>query len=324
MIRIVILLLGSLMSVSAFSQKVKVSSSLDTSAIMIGQQFRMNLKVEQPANVVVVWPVWKDTVAKGVEIVETTKTDTIFSENKEKITFKKDYILTVFDSGYYRIPAFAFAATNGNKTDSIFTNPLFVRVERPEVDTTQAIRDIKSALEIPFDWREYLPHILIGFSAVGLIALGVFFLLRYIRKRREAQANVPVYVEPPLPPSARALNALHELEEKQLWQRGKNKEYFTELTDILRDYIRDIYQVNAPEMLTDEILQHLKFKEIEGGARQTLKAILELADMVKFAKVIPTTTENQESLNSAKRFVEETAPVIKPKKEEEKGGAHDH
>lgn len=321
--RTLILFLGSILSISAFSQKVKVSSELDTNAIMIGQQFRMKLKVEQPANLVVVWPVWKDTITQGVEIVEVGKTDTVFSENKDKITFNKEYILTSFDSGAYRIPPFTFTATTGNITDSITTNPLFVMVDKPAVDTTKGIRDIKGPLEIPFDWREYLPHVLIGFAIIAVLALSTFLIIRYIRKRREAKANMPVYVEPPLPADVRALNALRELEEKQLWQRGKNKEYYTELTDILRDYIRDIYQVNAPEMLTDEILQHLKFKEIESGARQTLKAVLELADMVKFAKVLPTPTENQESLNAATRFIQDTAPVVKPEKEEKKGGSNE-
>jgi hypothetical protein len=308
--RITIFILGSLLSVSAFTQKVRVDMTLDKKAIMIGEQFHMKVKVDQPANVTVTWPLWLDTLTKGVEIVEAGKTDTVFSADKENITFNKDYILTSFDSGAYQIPAFTFTSTNGNVSENIVTNPLFILVDKPAVDTSKGIKDIKGPLEIPFDWKEFIPHVLIGFGVVILIVLAVYFINRELKRRRLARENMPAYVPPPIPADEKALTALAELQEKQLWQRSKYKEYYTELTDILRVYIKDVYQIDAPEMLTDEILQHLKFKDIDGNHKQALKAVLELADMVKFAKVMPTETENTESIGVASRFVQDTASAI--------------
>lgn len=315
----------------SYAQKASVKASLDTNSIMIGQQFRLNLKVDQVANLSILWPAIGDSIGKGVEVVESVKTDTAFSENKERVTFNKEYILTSFDSGAYTIPALAFVATTGNVAETLWTNPLFVKVERPAVDTTKDIRDIKGPLEIPFDWREFIPHILIGFAALLLILLTIFIVRRAILRRRVAEANKPVYVAPPIPADEKALTALAQLQEKQLWQRGKNKEYHTELTDIIRWYIKESYDVDAPEMLSDEILQRLRFKEINGEHKQLLKVILELADMVKFAKVQPSEIENTESFEAATRFVKETTEALnlakkaqEAKKNEKKGGPNEH
>ena len=320
----------ALLPFTGFAQRIAVSGGLDTGAIMIGQQFHMKLRVEQPANLTVLWPEWNDTIVKGVEIVDMGKTDTVFSANKDRITFTRDYLLTSFDSGAYVLPPAMFMATSGRDTERVFTDPLFLKVDKPAVDTTKGIRDIKGPVEIPFDWREFLPYILAGFGIVGVIVLIVFLLLRHLRKRRERLALIPVPTAPPVPPHIVALGALEALDKKQLWQQGRTKNYYTELTDILRDYIRDVYKINAPEMLTDEILQHLKFKEISGEHRHTLRTVLELADMVKFAKVQPSGVENTRSLETTVAFVQETAgrdgsekPEEKGKKTE-KGGADEH
>lgn len=310
-IRAIIFLSVSLFTVSAFSQQVKVSSSLDKNAIMIGEQFHLKLTVQQPSKFHVVWPSLSDTITNHIEIVEIGKGDTTFSEDKTNVTYNRDYLLTSFDSGAYTIPAFPFITPGGE----IFTNPLFIKVNRPAVDTTKGIRDIKAPLEVPFDWKEFIPHVLIGFGVVLLIVAIIYLIIYYRRKKRRERENKPAYVPPPIPAHEKALTSLRELDEKHLWQQGRNKEYYTELTDILRVYIKDVYQIDAPEMLTDEILQHLKFKEINPAHKQALKTVLELSDMVKFAKVSPTPTENAQSFEVSVHFVQDTAPVVKSKEE---------
>ena len=308
---------------AALAQGVKVSGSMDKNTIQIGQQFHLTLKVEQPANRVTLWPMWTDTITKGVEIVGIVKTDTAFSANKDKVTFTRDYLLTSFDSGGYTIPPIALMATTGRDTETAYTEPLFLAVGKPAVDTTKGIKDIKGPVEIPFDWREYLPYVLGAIGAVILLVAIIFMIVYIVRKRRAKRALVPEPTEPPIPPHIVALQALGELEQKQLWQQGKLKLYYTELTDILRDYIRDVYKINAPELLTEEIVQYLRFKNLTGEQKQAVRAILELADMVKFAKVAPTEIENRESLNVVTAFVQETAGNDGETPEKEKGGDHE-
>lgn len=314
------------LSFTASAQRIKAGAALDTNAIMIGEQFHMKLTVEQPANLQVLWPDWNDTIVTGIEIVETAKTDTVFSADKNKITFTRDYLLTSFDSGAYLIPPIAFKNTAGRDTEIVFTGPLFIQVDKPAVDTTKGIRDIKGPVEIPFDWREYLPFVLAGMGAVILLTVIIYLIVYYIRKRRARRAAIPVPEAPPIPPHLLALEALEQLRGKQLWQQGKTKQYQTELTDILRDYLHDVYKINAPEMLTDEIVQHMRFKHVTDAQRTVIRSVLELADMVKFAKVRATDTENEQAFNAIVGFVQETAGRDGSEKEgpKEKGGADEH
>ena len=306
------------LSFTASAQRIKAGAELDTNAILIGQQFHLILKVEQPANLQVLWPNWHHTVVTGVEIVDV-KTDTVFSENKDKISFTRDYLLTSFDSGGYHIPPIAFKGTAGRDTETVFTEPLFISVDKPAVDTTKGIRDIKGPVEIPFDWREYLPYILAGMGGVILLVGIIYWIVYYVRKRRARRAALPVPEAPPVPPHLLALEALEQLRGKQLWQQAKIKQYHTELTDILRDYLRDVYKINAPEMLTDEIVQHMRFKHVTDSQRTVIRSVLELADMVKFAKVRATDTENEQAFNAIVGFVQETAGRDGSEKEDLKG-----
>lgn len=325
-LRIAIFCLAGLFSVAAFSQKATVKASLDTNAILIGQQFRLLINLNQDADVSVAWPAVENEMKFGVEWVENEKSDTTFSENKDRINFKRSYLLTVFDSGKYQIPALPFSISNGSSFDTLYTEPLYINVDRPQVDTTQEIRDIKGPMAIPFDWREVLPYVLLFFAVIGVLAVAVALLVRYIARKKRKSDNVPAYVPPSVPADERALAALQELGSRELWQRGNNKEYYTILTDILRVYIKDVYHVDAPEMLTEDIIGHLRFKDIHQGDKETLRSVLVLADMVKFAKVTPTATENTQALTEAEHFVKETARAIAEKNniQPKKGGVDEH
>ncbi|MCG9912026.1 MAG: BatD family protein [Flavobacteriales bacterium] len=312
------------LGITSQAQNIQVSAGLDTNAIMIGQQFRLKLRVQHPANGVVVWPYLKDTLTKGVEIVDIEKTDTTFSTDKSQITYSAGYILTSFDSGVYAIPPIPFSFTRGRDTETVYSNLLNISVFRPEVDTTQEIRDIKGPAEIPFDWKEALPYVIGGFAVILFVVLMVWFIRRQIAKRKAARAQEPQEPIIVIPPHEMAQKALQELREKQLWQRGKTKEYYTELTDILRIYIRDRFDVDAPEMVSEEIIRRLKFKPIAATQREVLASLLQLADMVKFAKLNPGTFENEECLNTALLFVENTRPVDSESEKEKGGEADEH
>lgn len=311
------------LGITSQAQNIQVSAGLDTNAIMIGQQFRLKLRVQHPADGVVLWPHLKDTITKGVEIVDIEKTDTTFSADKSQVTYSAGYILTSFDSGVYAIPPIPFSFTRGRDTETVYSDLLNISVFRPEVDTTQEIRDIKGPAEIPFDWKEALPYILVGFAAILSVVLSVWFIRRQIAKRKAARAGEPQELII-TPPHEIAQKALRELKEKQLWQRGKTKEYYTELTDILRIYIRERFEVDAPEMVSEEIILRLKFKPIAAAQRDVLASLLQLADMVKFAKLNPGSFENEESLNTALSFVENTRPADAEGEKEKGGEADEH
>ena len=121
----------------------------------------------------------------------------------------------------------------------------------------------------------------------------------------------------PVPtPYEEAMTALRQLKAKGLWEQGLEKEYYTELTEILRHYLYRRFGINALEMTSRQILHCLSGNPETKDKRAYFRKILDMADFVKFAKVRPLPDDNVASYDNAVRFVEETKPVPVPEKEE--------
>ena len=130
------------------------------------------------------------------------------------------------------------------------------------------------------------------------------------------------YIIPPKPepsPYETAMSALASLKEKKLWEQGMEKEYFTELTEILRVYLNRRFGINAMEMTSRQIMASLASNKDIKEKRSYVRQILDMADFVKFAKVRPLPADNIASYDNAVKFVEETKPVEPT--EEEKAAA---
>ena len=128
--------------------------------------------------------------------------------------------------------------------------------------------------------------------------------------------------EPEIAPHILALNELDRIKNEKLWQQGRSKEFHTQLTDVLRIYIEKVFDINSMEMTSEEILMNLKTMQNEQkSAYSGLKQILQLADLVKFAKWNALPDENELSLMNAFLFVnqtkmEEVKPLEDLKKQE--------
>lgn len=174
------------------------------------------------------------------------------------------------------------------------------------VDTTSTnIKDIAGILRQPYTFGEIAKVVGIILGILVLIAAAIFVFLRF--KNHKPLITIPQ--APPLPPDTRALNALETLRQQQKWQQGMVKEYHTELTDILRNYLEETYHIQSTEMTTDQTLDAfhacLAFSEDNYGK---LRQILQTADMVKFAKSEPLPYQHDLSMTQAVDFVKSTAP----------------
>ncbi|MCK6649286.1 MAG: hypothetical protein L6Q66_06505 [Bacteroidia bacterium] len=310
-ISVFLLLITSVCSISA--QEVKVSASIDSNSIVIGQQTRLRLKLQfsDPKKVKVAFPEVLDTLRKEVEIVAKSNLDTL-PANKEqyKYTLYQDLFITSFDSGYWAIPPFKFNV-NLNDTNSLYTEPLLLQVSTVTVDTTQAIKDIKAPYEVDYSWIDWLKdNMYVVYGALILIVLIVIIIL-LIRYFRKVPPQVIVVEAPKIPAHIIALEKIEKLKSEKLWQEGKLKLYHSELTDILREYIENRFKIPAMEQTTDEILFGFRNVAIDNESMSKLKQVLLLADLVKFAKEHPLPNENELSMSNAVDFINGT------KKEEE-------
>jgi hypothetical protein len=222
----------------------------------------------------------------------------------------QDIVFTAWDTGLYKIPSMIFTVQHPNGDVSNFeTRPLMVTVENPKgVDNMVAPISIKEIIQEERTFEDYLPLVV---GLVGLIALG--FLIWAFNKKRKAKQIAHVIQQIVHPPHIIAERLLKELKAKQLWQKGDIKEYYSELTYILRAYIETAFHIPALESTTDELKdalqdsKHSVFQE-QGDVIEKIQDLLQTADLVKFAKVIPPETVHDNFWLDAFDVVEKTKP----------------
>ncbi len=292
-------------SLQGFAQQSAASARMDTTKLLIGQQVYLKLELRIPSGTVVSWPNLKDTIPTSLDMVEAFKIDTSYSADKKETILSQKLRVTSFDTGIHVVAPIPFyQRTKKGDTMGLLasTQEFFYSVMTVPVDTTRAIRDIKGTMGIPFTFKELLPYI-----GLGILLLAVVFgLIYYIRRRRKNKPFIILPPKPGLPPHVIALEDLEKLRKAQLWQSGRVKEYYTGLTDILRTYMEGRFGFNAMEMTTFEIMQHLHSDIKASGITDKLREVLELADLVKFAKENPLPDRHDYSLNLGVAFVNTT------------------
>lgn len=272
--------------------RAQVSATLSNNKIRIGEQVYLTLAVPaEMAGKSIVWPVLKDTINAKIEILDSVI---------DASGLNKKYLITSFDSGYYALKPFVFSI-DGSPAE---TNALLLEVHTVPVDTTQAIKDIKEIRSETYtagnnevgNWL--LKH---WYVPAGILLL-VLALVVYLLRRNRKEPEVPKVPEIVLPLHEQLLIDLEQLEARQLWQNNQVKQYYVELTDLLRTYVEKRFKVKALEQTTVQLIQNLKTSSINPEALQILKNILEQSDMVKFAKAQPTGYENQALMDNARGF----------------------
>lgn len=287
----------------AGAQNIQADAKLEQSTIRIGDQTFFTLSVRQPAKEKVNFPQLTDTLVSKVQIVKAGKLDTVSDKNDAKsITVKREYTITGFDAGTYTIPSLSFGTSGG----VIKTNELTLQVATVKVDTTKGIYDIKQPLAVTYTFWDWLRDNWYWIALIAAVILAVIALIWYLKKRPVKEKPVPQIIVPDIAAHETALTKLKSLKEKKLWQQGDVKQYYIELTDILRDYLEKRYEIKAHEKTTDEIFDSLKRRVITGESKNILHQVLTLADLVKFAKEKPIPAENESSMENAVIFVLQT------------------
>ena len=278
---------------------IVVSASIDSTMLMLGDQTAMHLSVTHDANEQVQLPAYGALLQDGIEIVDRSKVDTTTLPDG-RVQMTQDLMLTSFKDSLFAIEP--LVAVSGE--DSFWADPMALNVIQPfEIDSTLAITDIKDIEKAPIWWWGIIRWILLAVLVFGLIDLGFWLWKKYDQLHKPAEA--PVDPELLRPADEVALEKLDEIKAQKIWKDGKVKEYQTELTDVVREYIGRRFDVQSTEKTSDETLQAMK-PLIEKDLYGRLKSMLQLADLVKFAKWHTTPDENETALMTAYDFVNET------------------
>ncbi len=289
---------------------IVVSASIDSTMLMLGDQTDLHLQVTHEASEQVLLPAFGESLQDGIEIVDKSAVDTVkLSDGRTQLT--QTLTLTSFKDSLFAIEP--IAVTSGE--DTFWTDPLALNVVQPfEVDSSLAITDIKDIERAPIWWWGIIRWILLAIGIFGLIYLAFWLWNKY---HKAYEAEEPVDPELLRPADEVALEKLDEIKAAKIWKDGKVKEYQTELTDVVREYIGRRFEVHSTEKTSDETLREMK-PLIDKDLYARLKSMLQLADLVKFAKWHTTPDENEQALTTAYDFVNETKIVeVENVKEEE-------
>ncbi|MDA3893004.1 MAG: hypothetical protein PF517_15185 [Salinivirgaceae bacterium] len=288
--------------------QVAVSVKMDTSMLLIGDQTNVVFEASFPESAMVSMPVFSDTIIDKLEIINIANTDTI-RENKS-VLIRQKYLVTSFDSGWYEIPPVQFVVgfLSENRMDTLQSNSVYFGVMTMPIDTANAdaITDIKVPIDAPITFKEVLPFAGIGLGVLLLAFLAYILYLKLTKKE-------PIFVKkekPKEPAHIVAFRDLEALKEAKLWQKGQVKEYYSRLTEVVRVYIEDRYDILAMESTTDEIIDAFRLgRELDRELKDDLFDTLVLADFVKFAKASPMADENEKSMLFAYNFISKTKVV---------------
>ena len=297
-----------LLSTSLFAQKV--TTSIDTTKNKIGAEFKLTLKTNVDTLSTVFFPNARNFGA--LEVIQSYPIDTIRKNDRYELV--KKYGLTQFDSGRYMIPSLKILI---NKK-AFLSDSIQVEVANVQVDTLKQkmydIKDIIPANKGIGDWWKYL-LVLLLIGGIGA------FIYWYSKKRQKEKIEEEIYKTP----IEKATSLLNNLEKKELWQQGEVKEYYSQLTDIVRNYIEEAIEIPAMESTTSELIEGLqmasqkKKMKLSKETIDNLFVVLKQADLVKFAKSKPLDfeiTEDRKKIERAIVTLDKAIPVVTENQDE--------
>lgn len=283
------------------------TANIDRDTIRIGEQIKYRIEVDTEQDDVVTFPEGQTFVP--MEVVEASSIDTLQVEPRLKLI--REYALTQFDSGHYTIPQQFILLKNGQA----LTDSIKVVVKDVVVDTTkQQLYPIKDYIAVnkPFSIPSWLWKWLL---AILIIVVLVYLIFRLWQHKKEQKQQLPPYEQ--------ALKALQELDSSSFIEERNLREYYSMLTFISRRYLEDKVEVRAMEYTTSELIADLQMRKdaqkinLQQKTIDDFKAILERADLAKFARSQPDVITAKEDRKFIGSFTDEVNTALPEPTEEE-------
>ncbi len=294
--------------------QVTVDATIDSTQIFIGQQTAITLQVSADAGKNVVMPQY-DSLAQivpGIEVVSTKDSEPELVNDGKRQVLTRRYVITSFDSALYYIPPMK-VKVDGKDYES---KNLALKVYTMDIDTlhTDSICAMKPEMAPPFTWEDWKPVL---WSCVLLLVLVAAFIYMIVRLVKNKPILRRINLRQHLAPHKVAMQKIEQIREDRLVQSENSKEYYTQLTDALRQYISERFGFNAMEMTSGEIIEHLE-KDNDVEALNELRSLFQTADLVKFAKYTTLINENDRNLLTAVEYIDKTKieEEVKPQPKE--------
>ena len=263
-----------------FAPGIEIETSVDRAEIYIGDLINYRLTIIHDSNIILTPPPIGANL--GAFDVKDYQADDELSLDDGRIKLDSRFTLTTFTTGDYIIPPIPIEYMLPDSTKKmLISEPVPIRVKSllAEDADTADIRDLKTLIE-------FKPKIPLWYYFAGaLLLILIITVLVWWRIRRGRQEPTgPVDLRPPW---EIASESLAMLKEKNYPASGEFKQYYIELSEIVRDFLQRVYEIPVLDMTTYEFLTAIVQKDVEEQLYNRLKRFLEFADLVKFAKLIP-------------------------------------
>lgn len=263
------------------------------------------------------------------EFLDEAQLDTIAADGR-RLHLRKRYTLAAMETGALpMLPAILYFDKNRDKPDTLYSRDtlrlnvlsyteldtaLFLKADPTSqqgfgVDSQKAqalLKDegVYTVKNLPFKFAEVRDYTI--YAIIGLVVVALVIWLAYMLGIKRIDMITVVPPKPKLPPHIVAIKALEELKNRKLWQNNKHKLYYSSITSILKVYIEDRWALSVLDKTSNEVIAELRDVDMPRDSRSDLIAILQSADLVKFAKVIPDAEECEATFTRAYYFVENT------------------
>ena len=309
----------SFIGIQCDAQVTFLRGRTDADTIVVGQPFDYQLSLTIPKDYFVEWKQFGDTLSKSIDVINVEDIKTTAINNSDNVIMTQNLTLTSFDTGYVYVPEIAITYSKSLQDSiryTLRTDEKELYVTTVAVDTTEAFRPIKGVMRQGFTAKEVFPWV-----ALAIIIAGVIYLIIYLKKHKKTkEIVVEEKKKPTIPAIITARAKLAEMKDNEVWNTPKTKDYYTDLTDIAREYLEGQFEIDAIEMTTDEIMDAVNQLNLSNLTKSKLQDTLTTADLVKFAKANPSAEQNKQSFSDINNFVEDSYIYFQEeekKKEEE-------
>ncbi len=306
--RFAILLITSCLLCGNGVAQVTVDVSLDSLQLLVGEQTGITLEVSCGAKQKVQMPPFQPghELVRDVEIVRVLPLDTTLLNDGQRVQLTQKYIVTAWDSSFYYLPPMQ-VTVDGKRYES---KSLALKVYTVDVDTLNfdSFFGPKDEMEAPFAWEDWRAVV---WCSLLIALLLIVALVTFVSLKTGKPIIRIIRRKPKVPAHQIALQEIEKIKNERTWAQEDSKEYYTQLTDTLRNYIQERYKFNAMEMTSSEIIERLT-EENDEEALNELRELFRTADLVKFAKYVTLINENDANLVTALEYINQTKQEIDP------------
>lgn len=286
----------------------QIDTKIDTTHIKIGEPIQYTLSVQLKDDAQITMPNIGDTLSKHIEIIDR-RFDTINDGNKKKLIQK--LTVTSYDPGEFLIRSLPVIVGK----DTLLSHSFQIQVDDVKIDSANLVGfPIKPIMDESYTWKDYLKKYGLQIGLLLLLILAGVAIWWWRRHLKQKEINQKFIIKTPY---QEAMDALVRLDRQKYLHKNQIKNYYSDLSFLLRRYLGRRFNFSSLELLSDDLVSYFKeSNDLSTNEIENLKQFLFDSDLVKYAKAVPGEDRHDFYRQWAEQLIEKTKPVEIPEEDE--------